>query len=130
MFRYITVGINDLERAVRFYDAVLGTLGIERRNTSDHEAGYARPSDAQCQFWINRPFDREAATVGNGSMPAFTAQDQAAVRDFHAAGLAHGGRDDGAPGPRPYGPGFYACYLRDPDGNKLSAVFEDPNAGG
>ena len=59
-------------------------------------------------------------------MIAFDAATRAAVDAFHAAGLAAGGTDEGAPGLRPYGPHFYACYLRDPDGNKLSAVCESP----
>lgn len=124
MFRYITIGCTDLARAIRFYDATLAPLGITRRTTSNREAGYARPGDAQCLFWVNLPYDGKPATVGNGSMPAFEAQTRAAVQAVHQAGLAHGGTDDGAPGLRPYGPGFYACYLRDPDGNKLSAVHE------
>jgi catechol 2,3-dioxygenase-like lactoylglutathione lyase family enzyme len=70
------------------------------------------------------PFDERPATVGNGSMPALIAPSRAAVDAFHAAGLAHGGTDEGAPGLRPYHAHFYACYLRDPDGNKLSAVCE------
>ena len=57
-------------------------------------------------------------------MPAFEAKTRAMVDAFHAAGLTAGGTDEGAPGLRPYGPSFYACYLRDPDGNKLSAVCE------
>ncbi|MGB4826603.1 MAG: VOC family protein [Paracoccaceae bacterium] len=92
--------------------------------TEDDEAGYGLPGDGRCRFWITRPFDGKPASVGNGSMPAFVAPDQAAVRAFHAAGLAAGGKDEGAPGLRPYGPAFYAAYLRDPDGNKLSAVHE------
>ena len=71
MFTYITVGINDLPGAIRFYDAVLATLGIERRETDENEAGYATADDSRCRFWINHPFDRRAATVGNGSMPAW-----------------------------------------------------------
>ena len=57
-------------------------------------------------------------------MPALIAATRSAVDAFHAAGLAAGGTDEGAPGLRPYGSSFYACYLRDPDGNKISAVCE------
>jgi len=126
MFTYITVGINDLSRAIPFYDAVLGTLGIERREVDDNEAGYAGADDSRCRFWINHPFDGRPATVGNGSMPAFEAETRAAVDAFHAAALAHGGTDEGAPGIRHFHPNFYACYVRDPDGNKLSALCERP----
>lgn len=122
MLLYITLGTNDLARATRFYDAALAPLGLVRLDTDATEVGYGRPSDARSQLWINEPFDGKPATVGNGSMPALIAPSRDAVRAFHAAALAAGGTDDGAPGLRPYGASFYACYVRDPDGNKLSAV--------
>ena len=125
MFLYITLGTNDLDRAIRFYDPVMATLGLTRARTLEAEAGYAVPGDTRCRLWVTRPFDGRAATVGNGSMPALLAATRAAVDDFHRAALAHGGRDEGAPGLRPFGPSFYACYVRDPDGNKLSAVCEE-----
>lgn len=125
MFHYITLGTNDLPRALRFYDATLAALGHVRHSTDDTEAGYG-PPDEGAALWINRPYDGQPATVGNGSMPALRAASRAAVDAFHSAGLAHGGIDDGAPGLRPYGNDFYACYLRDPDGNKLSAVCLGP----
>ena len=124
MLLYVTVGTNDLARAVGFYDAVMPCLGLERRFLNEVEAGYGEPAPARIRFWVTRPFDGRPATVGNGAMPAFVAPSRAAVDAFHAAGLAAGGTDEGAPGLRPYGAGFYACYLRDPDGNKLSAVCE------
>ena len=124
MILYITLGTNDLPRAIRFYDAALAPLGITRRVTLETEAGYSTEGDSRCRLWITQPFDGNPATVGNGSMPALTAPTRAAVDAVHAAGLTHGGTDEGAPGLRPHGPHFYACYLRDPDGNKLSAVCE------
>ncbi len=67
--------------------------------------------------------DGAPATPGNGTMVSFLASSRAAVDAFHAAALAHGGTDEGAPGLRPqYGAQFYAAYVRDPDGNKLNAV--------
>jgi catechol 2,3-dioxygenase-like lactoylglutathione lyase family enzyme len=126
-FLYLTLGTNDLARATRFYDAALAPLGIVRRATEADEVGYAHPADRRARLWITLPFDGAPATVGNGSMPAFIASSRRAVDAFHAAALAHGGTDDGAPGLRPYGPGFYAAYVRDPDGNKLSAVHHDPS---
>ncbi|MFL0692281.1 MAG: VOC family protein [Agrobacterium tumefaciens] len=126
MFTYITVGTNNLARAIRFYDAVFAALDIERRVTVESEAGYGRPEDVRCRFWVTHPFDGNPATYGNGSMPAFEAMSRASVDAFHAAALAHGGTDEGAPGLRHFHPNFYACYVRDPDGNKLSALCERP----
>jgi catechol 2,3-dioxygenase-like lactoylglutathione lyase family enzyme len=123
-FLYLTLGTNDLARAARFYDAALAPLGFVRRATEATEVGYGLPGDRRTRIWITLPFDGKAATVGNGSMPAFVAPDQEAVRAFHKAALAAGGTDEGAPGLRPYGPAFFAAYVRDPDGNKLSAVHE------
>lgn len=123
-FLYLTLGTNDLARAARFYDAALAPLGFVRRATEPTEVGYALPDDRRTRLWITLPFDGKPATVGNGTMPAFPAPDQDAVRAFHKAALAAGGSDEGAPGLRPFGDAFYAAYVRDPDGNKLSAVHE------
>ncbi len=123
-FLYLTLGTNDLTRAIRFYDAALAPLGLVRRAMMETEAGYGLPEDSRTRLWITQPFDGRPATPGNGSMPALVAASPQAVRDFHAAALAHGGTDEGAPGLRPYGPAFFAAYVRDPDGNKLSAVHE------
>lgn len=128
MFAYITIGSNDLARAQRFHDATLATLGASRLATSGAELGYG-PTGGPPRLWLNHPFDGQPASVGNGTMPAFAAATRAAVDAFHAAALAHGGSDAGAPGLRPaYGPTFYAAYVRDPDGNKLSAVCTQPQA--
>ena len=124
MLLYVTLGTNDLARAARFYDATLAPLGLIRRATEPTEVGYGLPSDTRTRLWIPLPFDSKPATIGNGSMPALVAPSRKAVDAFHAAALANGGSDEGAPGLRPYGPAFYACYVRDPDGNKLSAVCE------
>lgn len=123
MFLYITLGTNDLTKARRFYDAVLPIIGLAFRASDDNEIGYGPADDSRIRFWVTRPFDGKPASVGNGSMPAFDAPSRAAVDAFYAASLAHGGTDEGAPGLR-YAPDFYSCYVRDPDGNKLSAVSE------
>ncbi len=122
MFLYITLGTNNLPAAKTFYDAVMPTLGLTLRATEPDEVGYGPPAPNRIRFWVTRPYDGQPATTANGAMPAFDAPTRAAVDAFHAAGLAHGGTDEGAPGLRPYGADFYACYLRDPDGNKISAV--------
>ena len=124
MLLYITLGTNDLARSRRFYKAVMPSLGFEMQGFDDSEFGYGKPGDDRTRFWVTKPFDGNPATIGNGSMVAFEAGNRAAVDAFYEAALKAGGTDEGAPGLRPYHANFYACYVRDPDGNKLSAVCE------
>jgi catechol 2,3-dioxygenase-like lactoylglutathione lyase family enzyme len=121
MIAYSTLGVNDMDRAITFYDAVFAPLGAARDTTSPTWTGYIRPGD-RGRFFLTRPFDRGAATGGNGTMLAFQADDRSAVDAFHQKALAHGGVDEGPPGVREgMNPVFYAAYVRDPDGNKLCA---------
>lgn len=131
MLTYMYFGTNDLERAIAFYNAALGALGMHRIVTNDPAwdrvaAGWGLYEDdgkRELAFWIGKPFDDQPATVGNGSMAAFLAQSWQEVDDFHSAALAHGGTSEGAPGLRlQYNPDFYAAYVRDPDGNKVAAL--------
>ena len=125
MFSYVSLGTNDLARAVAFFDAVLIPLGHARIADYDPDGASAAwgLDDPGPHLWVTRPFDGRPANVGNGTMVSFVAPSRTAVDAFHKGGLAHGGLDEGAPGLRPqYGPGFYAAYLRDPDGNKVNAV--------
>jgi catechol 2,3-dioxygenase-like lactoylglutathione lyase family enzyme len=129
MFSHVTLGTNDADRAIAFYDALLVPLGLARIEGGPGQgfAGYARAPDATPQFWITRPFDRAAATVGNGVTIAFEAAERSAVDAFHARALAAGGADEGAPGLRPhYHADYYGAYARDPDGNKLCCVCHRP----
>ena len=126
MLLYVTIGSNNLERAQVFYDAALAPLGLKRRKQDDVEIGYDAENDSRCRLWVVTPHDRNAATIGNGSMVALDAESRADVDAFYKAALAHGGTDEGAPGLRPFHENFYAAYVRDPDGNKLSAVCERP----
>ena len=124
---HITLGTNDVQRAVRFYDPVLGSIGFSRApKPGDKPPMYAR--DGAMPFvYLYPPFDGAPATVGNGSHIAFTARTRSAVDEFHAMALAFGGQDEGAPGLRThYGEHYYAAYVRDPDGNKLQAVCYHP----
>lgn len=123
MLHYITLGSNDLARSRGFYDAAMAALGIRRTVDRDHEIAYG-VDNGKNLLWLVRPHLEYPATWGNGTMIALTAATRQQVRDFHAAALANGGSDDGAPGLRPYHANFYSCYVRDPDGNKLSAVCE------
>ena len=125
MTLYTTVGYSDYGRAVAFYDAVLGALGYGRApDWTPGWAGWGPGYDGGVSFWICKPFDGGPPAPGNGVMIAFRAADEAAVRAFHAAALAQGGSSEGEPGTRPYyEPSFFVAYVRDPDGNKLAAVF-------
>jgi catechol 2,3-dioxygenase-like lactoylglutathione lyase family enzyme len=118
MIGYVMIGTNDMERAAAFYDALLGILGARRYMENERlvawSAGQDRPGIGVC-----KPFDGNAATVGNGMMVALPAEGPEQVQDLHAKALELGGSDEGAPGLR-FG-SFYAAYFRDPDGNKLSA---------
>ncbi|MBI3156148.1 MAG: VOC family protein [Burkholderiales bacterium] len=108
----------DLERTKRFYVAVLGALG--RRIEGEGE-GY---------FWSDELFVSSADEHTRGATRvhlAFQAQDEASVQRFHAAGLAAGGTDNGAPGLRPYHPGYYGAFVIDPDGNNIEAVVHGPS---
>lgn len=128
MFSYITLGTADIARARVFYDAVLAPLGHARVPGYDDATSSAWGlDDPGPHLWVTVPFDGDAPSVGNGTMVSFLAPSRAAVDAFHAAALARGGRDEGAPGLRPhYGPDFYAAYVRDPDGHKLNAVCYRP----
>lgn len=125
MILYSTFGTNDLPRARAFYDPVMATVGNTAVVANDTEVGYGKPGDADPSLYITAPFNGQPATTGNGTMLALTAPTRAAVRAFHSAALTHGGTDEGGPGLR-YAANFYACYVRDPDGNKLSAVCTAP----
>jgi catechol 2,3-dioxygenase-like lactoylglutathione lyase family enzyme len=119
MFTHIMVGTNDLARSARFYDATLGVLGITKVMENDSRAFYrdtANPGSAA--FAVVKPIDGEPACHANGGTIGLKAKDAATVDAWHAAGLANGGSDDGAPGVRPMIE-RYGAYLRDPEGNKL-----------
>ncbi|MCC7273108.1 MAG: VOC family protein [Alphaproteobacteria bacterium] len=128
MFSHVTVGTNDLARARTFYDAVLGIVGLRVVHADgDAALGYAAHPDRTPQFWILRPLDGGAATVGNGVTVAFEATDRGRVDAFHATALASGGTDEGPPGLRPhYHADYYGAYMRDPDGNKICVVCHRP----
>ena len=118
MVGYVTVGTNDFERAAKFYDALLAVLGGKRAMEMDRFIAWSSGSNMMS---IIKPFDGNAATVGNGVMVALSATSKEQVDAVHAKALALGGKDEGAPGPR--GDGFYAGYFRDLDGNKLNVFF-------
>ncbi|KAF1719458.1 VOC family protein [Pseudoxanthomonas wuyuanensis] len=123
LLSHISVGSNDFERATAFYDAVMPTLGARRIEAFPGAVAYGK---AFPEFWVQTPLDGARASIGNGTHFGFIAESPQAVDAFHAAALAAGGSDEGAPGPRPqYGAAYYGGYVRDPDGHKIEAAFWD-----
>ncbi len=127
MFSHITLGSNDIAKAKAFYDAALEPLGLKLAGDYDGAVAYAQSGESGPKLWIVTPFDNGPASFGNGTHVALAAPTRAAVDAFHAAALANGGSDEGAPGLRPrYMENYYGAYVRDPDGNKLQAVCYAP----
>lgn len=122
MFTHVTVGANDIEASRKFYDAVLGALGIPAGTDDDRGRVWWRtPRGA---FAITKPLDGQAACHANGGTIGFGARDADAVRAFHEAGIAAGGTAiEDPPGERngPFGK-LNLAYLRDPSGNKICAM--------
>ncbi|MFB0612807.1 VOC family protein [Aurantiacibacter poecillastricola] len=119
MFTHIVVGTNDPAASAAFYDATFAALGIAGNRAGDasyygsYETGFLS---------VNRPRDGQPATFANGGTIGLAAASQSEVDAWHAAGLANGGSDEGAPGRRDMGENkLYGAYLRDPVGNKLAA---------
>ena len=122
---YVMIGTNDLGRARVFYDAVFPEIG---GGLIADISGFAFCYQFRngTRAWVNLPQNSEPAVPSNGSMPGFRCGSRKEVDAAHAAALAQGGTCEGAPGPRPlYGPGFYAAYARDPDGNKMSFIHDE-----
>jgi catechol 2,3-dioxygenase-like lactoylglutathione lyase family enzyme len=120
MIDHVSVAVRDLERATRFYQAVLGAIGYSALDLRPATVGFGK---RYSEFWINlraafQPVDEES-----GVHVCLRASSTAAVDAFHAAALAAGGTSDGAPGLRPhFGDGYYAAFIRDLDGNRIEAV--------
>ena len=117
---HLQLVVRDLEASRRFYEAVFAVLDVPIGGS------------AESYFWADELFVSSVSSEAAAGEPtgrchlAFQAKDRAMVEAFHAAGLGAGGRDNGAPGERPYHPGYYAAFLIDPDGNNIEAVFHGP----
>jgi predicted lactoylglutathione lyase len=117
MIGYVTLGTNDLPRAVAFYDALLAELGAKRIMELDRGIVWGSSMDKP-GFSVLKPFDGKPATVGNGVMVALVVDSKEKVDRIYRKALELGGKDEGPAGAR--GDGFYAGYFRDLDGNKLN----------
>ena len=120
---HVSIGVTDVRRARRFYDAVLAPLGwkpvmpVEVKGTL---LGVGYGEAAQPVFWIQLPANERPASAGNGVHVAFNAATREQVDAFYLAALEQGGVDDGKPGLRTeYHPDYYGAFVRDPDGNKV-----------
>ena len=118
MVGYVTLGTNDIERAAKFYDELLGTIGAGRFMESETFIAWATSSGAPA-ISVIKPHDGNEATVGNGVMVAIALDSKEKVDALYNKAIELGGTDEGPAGPR--GDTFYAGYFRDLDGNKLNA---------
>jgi catechol 2,3-dioxygenase-like lactoylglutathione lyase family enzyme len=127
MFSHVMLGSNDIERSKRFYDAVLGTLGVgepmrHKNKTGQNRLFYRHDGSTFC---VSEPIDGRAATLANGGTIGFKCDSPEQVRTFHDVAVAHGGTSiEDPPGLREGPAGaLHLAYVRDPDGNKLCALF-------
>jgi catechol 2,3-dioxygenase-like lactoylglutathione lyase family enzyme len=119
MIGYVTLGTNDLAKGAKLYDAIAAEMGVGRMMDFDNFIAWGVQDGPAAGIALTKPHDGNAASVGNGVMVAFEAKDKEQVQRIYDIAIAHGGTDEGAPGPR--GDGFFAGYFRDLDGNKLNA---------
>jgi catechol 2,3-dioxygenase-like lactoylglutathione lyase family enzyme len=117
MIGYVTLGTNDLPRAIEYYEKLLAPLGVKRVWKSDSGIGWGTGENSP-GLAVMRPFDGKPATRGNGTMVGLAVDSTAKVDQLYKLAIDLGGSDEGKPGPR--GEGFYAAYFRDLDGNKLN----------
>ena len=123
---HISIGTNNFDVAVKFYDQVLATLGYKQLESFPGAVVYGKVFP---EFWVQVPIDGNPATVGNGSHIGFIANTKEQVQAFHEVAVSNGATDDGAPGERPdYGPAYYGCFIRDLDGNKIEATYWNEEA--
>lgn len=119
MINHVSIGVRDIVRTRRFYDAILAPLGVRLLSDSPTSLGYGRD---QVVLWIGHSDRPVPADPSSGLHFCFDAPTRSGVDAFHAAALAHGGLDNGAPGLRPdYDPNYYAAFAIDPDGYRIEA---------
>jgi len=124
MFDHVSIGVRDITRTKRFYDAALVPLGYRCLSQSEGSLGYGQGAVG---LWISVAEHPVPPDTGSGLHFCFVAPDAGSVDAFHAGALAAGGQDNGRPGIRKdYGSGYYAAFVVDPDGYRIEAHFEQP----
>ena len=129
MLSHVFIGINDFERAHRFYKSLMDILVNELRfhDAAKGWCGWYSAGKTRPLLVIGKPFDGEPHTPGNGQMVALAAASRAQVQSLYDAAMAHGGICEGPPGLRPqYHPDYFGAYFRDTEGNKLCVVCHAP----
>ncbi|MBT1170141.1 VOC family protein [Bifidobacterium sp. SO4] len=122
MLDHITLHVRDVERSIAFYRQALAPLGYVTKAHHEPTIGFGVDDGTlHSDFYVSPMDDAESSPVTH---IAFLAPDRASVQAFYRAALAAGGRDNGAPGPRPYHPGYYSAFVLDPDGNNIEAVVD------
>lgn len=120
---HVSIGTNQFDKAVAFYDTVLETIGSKRIMEFPGAVAYGKQFP---EFWVQTPFDGKEAGTANGVHFGFLAPSKEAVQAFYDAAVKLGAKDDGPPGPRPlYGEAYYGCFVHDLDGHKIEAMFWD-----
>jgi catechol 2,3-dioxygenase-like lactoylglutathione lyase family enzyme len=131
MLSHVFLGVNQFDQAFKFYSAIMGELGLQLRfcDVEKPWAAWVSPDTPRPLFLIGKPYDGNAASVGNGQMVALHAPSRDAVDRVYKQALAHGGSSEGAPGLRPeYHANYYGAYFRDVDGNKICVCCHAPIA--
>jgi catechol 2,3-dioxygenase-like lactoylglutathione lyase family enzyme len=124
---HVSIGTNDFDRAAAFYDKVMPALGCHRIEEHPGAVAYGKESP---EFRVQVPVNGHPAVIGNGIHISFVADSKDTVNAFHTAALEAGAANEGAPGRRPhYGPAYYGCFVRDPNGHKVEVMYWDAEAG-
>jgi catechol 2,3-dioxygenase-like lactoylglutathione lyase family enzyme len=120
MIDHVSIAVRNFATGIRFYEPVLATLGYAKLIARPTNVGFGKQYP---DFWLNERRNLTPIAPDSGVHICLRASSAAVVDAFHAAAIAAGGSSDGAPGPRPeYTAGYYAAFVRDPDGNRIEAV--------
>ena len=124
---HVSISVPDIDIARPFYDAIMTALGVAKVYDRPDALGYGvRCNAIEDYHSCLAVYASDGANLDYRRHWCFKATTRQQVIEFHRAGLAHGGRDNGAPGERPYHPGYYAAFVLDPDGNNIEAVYHGP----